>query len=70
MISVKERLLTIQAILHSLSHRDNFLITMVALVVFVTQSANLSLCICEDNFVEMVYRVLLSCWLCLQVKLA
>jgi hypothetical protein len=70
MIFVKERSLTIQAILHSLSHRDNFLITMVALVVFVAQSANLSLCVCEDNFVEMVYGVSLSCRLRLQVKLA
>ena len=51
-------MLTIQAILHCVSHHDNLAIPMVALVMPVTRIADLSLRIGGNRLVEVVNWVL------------
>ena len=63
-----ERLLTIHTILHSVNHRDNLMISVIALVVPVAGVTNFSMQVCGDSLVEMIDRVLFSCQLYMQVK--
>ena len=64
----KERLLTVHVMLHSTSHRDNLVSSVMALVVPVTRVINLSVWVQGDGLVKVVDWVSFSCWLYMQVK--
>jgi len=64
----KKNEVTIQAILHCMSHHDNFVVPIIALVVLVTRITDMSMRVCGDRLIEVIDQVLFSCWLDMQVK--